>query len=65
MRIIFNWIAIPTLILIILKVFGVIKWHWWWIISPIWIPILSGICIVMWILIIFWIDNKNIKVYPK
>ena len=27
------------LIFIILKLVGVIDWSWWWVLSPIWIPI--------------------------
>ena len=27
------------LIFIILKLVGVIDWSWWWVLSPIWIPV--------------------------
>ena len=30
--------GILTVIFIILKLFNVIKWSWFWVLSPIWIP---------------------------
>lgn len=30
--------GILTIIFIILKLFNVIKWSWFWVLSPIWIP---------------------------
>jgi len=35
-----------TIILLIFKVKNIIDWSWWWIISPIWIPILLTISIL-------------------
>lgn len=29
-----------TITFIVLKLVGTIKWSWWWVLSPIWIPIL-------------------------
>ena len=28
-----------TLIFITLKLTGVITWSWWWVLSPLWIPV--------------------------
>lgn len=28
-----------TILFIALKLTGVIKWSWWWVLSPIWIPL--------------------------
>jgi len=28
-----------TLIFLILKLTGVISWSWWWVFSPLWLPI--------------------------
>lgn len=32
-----------TIVFITLKLLGIITWSWWWVLSPIWIPI----CIVL------------------
>ena len=29
-----------AIVFIVLKLLGVIKWSWWWVLSPIWIPII-------------------------
>ncbi len=47
-------VGIPTVIqivFIILKVVGVIKWSWFWVLSPTWISIL----VVIFALLIFFI----------
>ncbi len=31
---------------IVLKLCGVINWSWWWVCSPIWIPIVLTIIVV-------------------
>jgi len=34
-----------TILFIALKLIGKIDWSWWWVLSPIWIPlVIAGIC---------------------
>ena len=40
-----------TLLFIGLKLTGFITWSWWWILSPIWIPI-AGLFIVVGVMVI-------------
>lgn len=35
----FPFASILALIFITLKLVGTITWSWWWVLSPIWIPI--------------------------
>ena len=37
-----------TIAFIVLKLCGVINWSWWWVLAPLWIPILLVvvICII-------------------
>lgn len=37
---------------IVLKIVGVIKWSWWWVLAPIWIPLAIGIIFFIIIIII-------------
>lgn len=39
-----------TIAFIVLKLCGVIKWAWIWVVSPIWIPIaiVLLICVIAW-----------------
>lgn len=29
-----------AIVFIVLKLLGIIKWSWWWVLAPIWIPII-------------------------
>jgi len=51
-----------TLLFITLKLLGKISWSWWWVYSPLWIPIV--ILLILSIIIIFLegilaINEKN------
>jgi hypothetical protein len=37
---------------LILKIIGIITWSWWWILSPIWVPIFLGILLIIGVLLI-------------
>lgn len=38
-----------AIVFITLKLCGIIKWSWWWVTSPLWIPVAIAI-----VIIIFW-----------
>ena len=51
-----NGIGLPGvlfLIFLILKLTGNIDWSWWWVTSPLWIPILLVFAILFAVLMIF------------
>lgn len=31
---------------IVLKLIGYIDWSWWWVLSPLWLPLVVGITII-------------------
>ena len=37
---------------IVLKLTGVIDWSWWWVLSPLWIPIVF--MLVVMIIVVCW-----------
>ena len=43
-------VSILTMVLIVLKLSGVIKWHWIWVLSPIWISALIAVVLFAGIL---------------
>ena len=43
-------VSILTMVLIVLKLSGVIKWHWIWVLSPIWISALTAVVLFAGIL---------------
>ena len=36
-----------AIVFIVLKLCGVISWSWWWVLSPIWIPIAIAVLIII------------------
>ena len=44
-----------TIAFIVLKLVGVIKWSWFWVLAPTWIPMLIAIG---FIILIIWLDRK-------
>jgi len=43
--------AVLFIVFLVLKLTGNITWSWWWVTSPLWIPFLIGIGLVLTILI--------------
>ena len=41
-------------IFIVLKLVGVISWSWWWVLSPLWIPL---IVLAIFLFVIYLIDK--------
>ena len=44
-------VSILTIVFIVLKLSGVIKWNWIWVLSPIWISALTAVVLFAGILI--------------
>ena len=44
-------VSILTIVFIVLKLSGVTKWHWTWVLSPIWISTLAAVVLFAGILI--------------
>lgn len=36
-----------TIVFIVLKLLGKITWSWWWVLSPLWIPIAIAIAVMV------------------
>ena len=43
---------ILLIVFIVLKLVGVINWSWWWVLAPLWIPLLIVIIAVVIITIL-------------
>lgn len=43
------------LIFLVLKLIGVISWSWWWVFSPLWIPVCTVLVIAIFVVILFLI----------
>ena len=55
--------AVLFIIFLILKLTGNIDWSWWWVTSPLWIPValgLSIVCVAIGIVIVALIFGSSI-----
>jgi hypothetical protein len=43
-------------IFIVLKLVGAISWSWWWVLSPLWIPL---VVLAIFLTVIYLIDKDN------
>ena len=43
-------------IFIVLKLVGAISWSWWWVLSPLWIPL---VVLAIFLFVIYLIDKKT------
>lgn len=50
--------GVLAIVFIVLKLCGVIDWSWWWVLSPIWIPVLVLVAFGI-IFLIVWIILKK------
>jgi len=48
---------ISAIFLIVLKLFGVVKFSWWWVTAPFWAPIAFVTLILLTGAIVYWIPG--------
>ena len=53
-----GWVALATLVLVILKVERVVTWSWWVVFAPLWVPVgvvvlSAGLLLV--VLLVMWV----------
>ena len=54
-----GFIGILTIVFIVLKLLDVIKWSWWWVLSPIWISFGIALVVIFIPLLAAIIGNKK------
>lgn len=47
-----GFLGLLTILFIGLKLGGVIGWSWWWVLSPLWMPI-AAVLLILVILLLF------------
>lgn len=63
MKIEVRFTGILTIVFIILKLTGVLAWSWWWVFSPIWIPV--AFIVVLYIIVIAGVLGTGTAEYLK
>lgn len=56
----FSGTSLLSVAFIVLKLCNVIDWSWWWVLSPIWIPIAL---VVILLILKFIVENAQIRRY--
>ena len=51
--------GILTIVFIVLKLLDVVKWSWWWVLSPIWISFGIALVVIFIPLLAAIIGNKK------
>lgn len=51
-----GFLPLLAIAFIVLKLTNVIAWSWWWVLSPIWIPLAAGLIVAI-IALIFMLIN--------
>jgi hypothetical protein len=45
--------GILTVIFVCCKLFGVIDWSWWWVVSPLWIGLIAQVCLAAVVAVVY------------
>lgn len=56
-----GFFGLLTIVFIVLKLTGYIDWSWFWVISPILVPILFGIGLLIIFVIAWFAENRKKK----
>lgn len=47
-----SFCGVLTIVFIVLKLLGKVGWSWWWVVSPLWIPLAFWGVVVVGILLV-------------
>lgn len=50
-----GFLGLLAIVFIVLKLTGYIAWSWWWVLAPIWIPV---ILVPFILLLVFWLATR-------
>jgi hypothetical protein len=54
-----GFFGLLTIVFIVLKLTGFIDWHWFWVVSPVLIPIIFGLGILIVFIIAWFTENRK------
>lgn len=46
--------GVTFIVFLVLKLCGVIDWSWWWVTSPLWIPLCLVLAIMLVVFLVAW-----------
>jgi len=50
-----GFFSLLTILFIALKLLDKINWSWWWVLGPLWIPLVLGLCILIFFFIMAYL----------
>lgn len=54
-----GFLGLLCIVFIVLKLTKVIAWSWWWVLSPMWIPLAIAVLTVIVWFILYLINKKH------
>ncbi len=54
-----------TLLFIALKILGYIHWSWWWVLSPLWIPLVLFVVVTVITLVFMGVSVSKLHKWMK
>ena len=54
-----GFMGMLAIVFIALKLMKVITWSWWWVLAPLWVPLLMFMCMVVILSFLESKQNKN------
>lgn len=54
-----GFMGMLAIVFIALKLMKVITWSWWWVLAPLWVPVLMFMCMVVILSFLESKQNKN------
>ena len=58
-----GFLGVLTIIFIVLKLCDVISWSWWWVTSPLWLPLAVIFGIILFVFALSYVGILVRKVY--
>lgn len=62
-RPLFDLTTMLFVVFLVLKLTHQIDWSWWWVTSPLWIPVAA--VVVVWLLVFAWATFMDYKIKNK
>jgi hypothetical protein len=54
-----GFLGLLTILFVGLKLTGYIDWSWWWVLSPVWIPLVLTLLILAGVGVFLLLENKG------
>lgn len=54
-----HWCRTLLIVFVVLKLCGAIHWSWWWVMAPIWVPLLGAVFLIAAAIVISIVEGRQ------